>query len=149
MKLRACSGLLLPAAALFEMGVRGADLQTNAFPSLQQPSGDLLFVMLKLIGALFLVIAVFLLGVWFFKRSRWFSLYQGAPAQLKILESRSLGYRNTLFVVGYSHHRFLLAASTTGVSLVSPLPDASPTGEVSPSAPSFAEQLHAVQRPPA
>jgi flagellar biogenesis protein FliO len=107
----------------------------------------LLFVVLRLIGALLLVISVLLCGVWFFKRSRFFSLYQGGPAQLKVLESRSLGYRNTLFVVGYAQHRFLLAASTTGVNLVSLLPDAAPAEPAAIQGRSFAEQLGAMQDP--
>ena len=145
MKFRACSGFLSLFLTSVTWSVQGAGFETNTLSSPASSSGDLLFVMLRLIGALFLVIAVFLGGVWFFKRTRLFALYQGAPAQLKILESKAVGYRNTLLVVGYYHHRFLLAVSASGVNLVSPLPDA-PSSEVASSGhPNFAEQLGVAQ----
>lgn len=149
MKFPARAGLLSLILASVTMGVEGAITETNTLPSLQSPPGDLLYVMLRLIGGLFLVIAVFLGVVWFFKKSRFFPLYHGAPAQLKILESRSLGYRNTLFVVGYSQHRFLLAVSATGVSLLASLPDAPAAESAGPQPQTFADHLGALHKPKA
>jgi flagellar biogenesis protein FliO len=145
MKFRPCYGLPLSVLAAVTLNVRGAVLETNALPSFQQASGDPLKALIQVIGALVLVVAIVLVGAWFFKRSRLFAFYQGGPAQLKILESRSLGYRNSLLVVGYCQHRFLVAVTTSGVSLLSPLPDV-PLAE-SPGAirQSFADQLGAVQ----
>lgn len=145
MKFRACSGFLSLFLTSVTWSVQGAGLETNTFPSAPSSSGDLLFVMLRLIGALFLVIALFLGGVWFFKKTRFFTMYQGGPAHLRILESKAVGYRNTLLVVGYYQHRFLLAVSAAGVNLVSPLPDAPPNEAPNPDHPSFTEQLGAVQ----
>jgi len=61
------------------------------------------------------------------------------------LETRSLGGRQTIHVIGYEQERFLIAASPTGINLLSHLPTAS---EVEPAAqekisavPSFAQAL--------
>jgi flagellar biogenesis protein FliO len=45
---------------------------------------------------------------------------------LNILESRSLGARQAVFVVAYEQQRFLVAASPAGVSLLSHLPETDP-----------------------
>lgn len=145
MKVRTLFGLsflvLMSAAIVVQAGL----VATNSPSQPQPPPGNPLEVLIRITGAFFLVIAVLVFGAWFFKRSRLFSLYQGGPAQLKVLESRSLGYRTTVLVVGYSHHRFLVAVSPTGVSLLSSLPDASPAEAASLARPSFSEQLSALQ----
>ena len=48
----------------------------------------------------------------------------GRSAQLQIIETRSLGGRHALYVVGYQQQRLLLASSPAGVTLVSHLPGA-------------------------
>lgn len=132
------------------MSHSGAGAETNAAPTLTVSSGSLIEVVLRMLGALIVVFALFMGGVWLFKRSRFFSLYQGVPAQLKILESKSLGYRSNLMVVGYSHQRFLLAVSATGVRLISSLPSAPLTdGGTHPDESSaFSDRLSAVQAKP-
>ena len=149
MKFPACAGLLSLLLASVTMGVQGALTETNPPSPLHSPPGDLLFVMLRLIGGLFLVIAVFLGVVWFFKKSSFFRLYHGAPAQLKILESRSLGYRNTLFVIAYCQHRFLVSVSATGASLLASLPDAPASESGGPEPQTFADHLGALHKPKA
>jgi flagellar biogenesis protein FliO len=97
-------------------------------------------------AALAVVFGLFLSGIWIFKKTRFFSMYQGAPAQLRVLETRSLGYRNTLMVIAYSHHRFLVGVSASGVHLVSALPDVVPAEESVPVGNSpFSKQLSALQ----
>jgi len=80
--------------------------------------------LLRVVGALALVIGLFLGGAWLFKNWRQLALPHGQLPKLNILETRSLGARQAIFVVAYEKQRFLVAASPAGVNLVSHLPDA-------------------------
>ena len=86
------------------------------------PNASASFV--RVIGALALVIGVFLGGVWFFKNWQRLAQRGGNAPKLNILESKSLGARQGIFVIGYEKQRFLVASSPTGVNLLSHLPDA-------------------------
>jgi len=141
-----------PGYGLFELvffstarSLHAAVSQTNNTSAFDPPSSDLFVDFLRLLGAFAVVVGVFLVGAWFFRKSRLFSLYQPGTAQLKILETRSLGYRNSLFVVGYQNRRFLLAASATGVNLVGPLPDAIADETAERSYETIAERLEVVK----
>jgi flagellar biogenesis protein FliO len=58
------------------------------------------------------------------------------------LEVRSLGARHALYVIGYAQQRFLIAASPTGVTLLSHLPTAENTAaETLIPPPSFTDSL--------
>jgi flagellar biogenesis protein FliO len=98
--------------------------------------------LLRVLGALALVVAIFLGGVWLFRNWQRLSIRRGGAPKLNVLEVRSLGGRHALYVVGYEHERFLLAASPAGVQLVSHLPpgDDAPPGTAAPQ-PSFAQAL--------
>ena len=85
------------------------------------------FSVLRMIGALCLVFALLFGGVWAFKNSSRFAAARGSAAKLKILESRSLGHRHSIFVVGYDNQRLLLSTSPTGVTMLTHLPE--PTAE--------------------
>jgi flagellar biogenesis protein FliO len=85
--------------------------------------------LLRVLGSLALVLGLFLGGVWLFKNWRRLSLDRGQKPKLNILDTRSLGARQAVFVVGYEKQRFLVATSTAGVNLLSHLPDAA-EGEV-------------------
>jgi flagellar biogenesis protein FliO len=100
---------------------------------------------IRVIGALALVIGLFLGGVWFFKNWQRLAVQRGRAPKLNILETRSLGGRQAIYVVGYNQERFLIASSPTGVNLLSHLPTATEgepdaTGKNSPT-PSFAQAL--------
>lgn len=84
---------------------------------------------IRVFGALALVLGLFLGGVWLFKNWQRVTVNRGRPAQLQILETRALGGKHALYVVGYQQQRLLVASSPNGVSLVSHLPedDAVPT----------------------
>jgi flagellar biogenesis protein FliO len=144
MKVRPHFGLTFLMLVLVTGTAEAAGIATNgpALPTL--PPDNLLETLLRITGAFVLVIAVFVFGAWFLRKSRFLSLYQGSQAQLKVLESKSLGYRSTLLVVGYYHHRFLVAVTATGVNLLSPLPDAQKT-ESAPPQQTFSEHLNALQ----
>jgi flagellar biogenesis protein FliO len=99
----------------------------------------------RVFGALILVIAVFLGGVWLFRNWQRFATQKGGAAKLNLLEVKSLGQRQALYVVGYQQQRMLLASSPTGITLVSHLPA---VDEVETTAPapklSFAEAFQHV-----
>jgi flagellar protein FliO/FliZ len=80
--------------------------------------------LLRVSGALALVLGLFLGGVWLFKNWQRLSLRSGQKPKLSVLETRSLAARQSICVVGYDRQRFLIAASPTGINLLSHLPDA-------------------------
>jgi flagellar biogenesis protein FliO len=99
-----------------------ADTASPALPAPVLPDASL--SLLRVMGALALVLGLFLGGAWLFKNWQRLSLQHGRTPRLGILETRSLGPRQAVFVVGYERQRFLVAASPAGVNLLSHLPDA-------------------------
>jgi flagellar biogenesis protein FliO len=104
--------------------------------------------LLRVAGALFLVIGLFLGGTWLFRNYQRLALQRGRTPKLNVLETRSLGGRHAVFVVGYESERFLVASSPSGVNLLSHLPPADVTAETPgnpPAAPaSFTQALNQV-----
>jgi flagellar biogenesis protein FliO len=101
----------------------------------------------RVFGALILVISVFLGGVWLFRNWQRLATQKAGGAKLNLLEVKSLGQRQSLYVVGYQQQRLLLASSPSGITLVSHLPEADET-EAAESAPktkmNFAEAFQQV-----
>ena len=100
--------------------------------------------LLRVFGALALVIGLFLGGIWLFKNWQRLAVQRGRAPKLNILETRSLGGRHAVFVVGYEQERFLIASSPAGVSLLSHLPNAAENETSAPektAPPSFAQAL--------
>jgi flagellar biogenesis protein FliO len=99
----------------------------------------------RVFGALILVVAIFLGGVWLYRNWQRLSVQRGGGAKLNLIEVKSLGQRQALYVVGYQQQRMLLASTPTGVTLVSHLPAAEEATEAA-SAPrlSFAEAFQHV-----
>lgn len=99
-------------------------------------------------GSLALVLGLFLGGVWVFKNWRRLAQPGRQQPRLNILESRSLGGRQAILVVGYEKQRFLIAAAPTGVNLLTHLPDAAENdtsdAEKNPAPPNFAQALATV-----
>jgi flagellar biogenesis protein FliO len=100
---------------------------------------------LRVMGALALVIGIFLGGVWLFKNWQRLAMQRGRAPKLNILESRSLGGRHAIFLVGYEQERFLISSSPGGINLLSHLP-AVPDNEVNiaagnPTVPTFTQAL--------
>ncbi len=132
----------------------------NAFGETQSASGlttlpgalpDAGSSVLRVFGALIVVIAIFFGGVWLFRNSQRFTLRKGAAPRLNVFEVRSLGQRQALYVVGYDQQRMLLASSPAGVTLVSHLPTAEESAPAAadaavPSAPqpSFAQAFQQI-----
>jgi flagellar biogenesis protein FliO len=101
--------------------------------------------LLRVLGALALVIGLFLGGAWFFRNGRQLAFRHGRAPRLNVLESRSLGGRHALYVVAYDQERFLLGSTPAGISLLSQLPSAPESESESQGQPapglSFAQSL--------
>jgi flagellar biogenesis protein FliO len=112
----------------------GRLLADNAAPAVAPGLPDATVSVMRVFGALALVLGLFLGGAWLFKNWQRLSLPRGRAPRLDILETRSLGARQAVFVVGYDRQRFLVAASPAGVNLLSHLPDADAAEPETPAA---------------
>jgi flagellar biogenesis protein FliO len=120
--------LILFAATL---SASAAPLLSTNLPPITPALPDASFSVIRVFGALVLVLGLFLAGVWLFRNWQRLTLQRGRPSQLQILEMKALGGKHVLYVVGYQQQRLLLASSPAGVALVSHLPAADVT-EVEP-----------------
>jgi flagellar biosynthetic protein FliO len=111
--------------------------------------------LLRVFGALALVLGLFLGGAWLVRNGRLSLFGQGRASRLNVLETRSLGARQALYVVAYGQERFLIGSTPAGINLLSHLAtnaemdDAAP--QASPANPSFSQALVQVlsgQKPP-
>jgi flagellar biogenesis protein FliO len=117
---------------------------TQALPP-PTPLPDAGFSVLRVFGALLLVLAVFFAGIWLFKNFQRFTQKRSThKSRLDVLEAKSLGNRQFLYVVAYDRQRMLVASSPAGVTLVSQLPEASPDADPEPSPSSFAAAFNQV-----
>ena len=99
----------------------------------------------RVCGAFFVVVAFFLGGVWLFRNWQRLTVQKGGGARLSLLEVKSLGQRQAIYVVGYQQQRMLLASSPAGVTLLSHLPEAGEAETAAPAANlSFAEAFQHV-----
>jgi flagellar biogenesis protein FliO len=82
-------------------------------------------------------------GVWLFRNWQRLAVRRGRAPKLNVLEMRSLGGRQTIYVVGYEQERFLLASSPVGVNFLTHLPAAAgePETEEAKPAVSFSNAL--------
>ena len=119
-----CSLLFLWLLALEAAAGAPAASNGSALPAGPPDAGA---SVLRVFGALFLVVAMFLAGVWLFKNWQRLTVQRGSGPKLNILEARSLGQRHCLYVIAYQQQRMLLAASPAGITLLSHLPVAEET----------------------
>jgi flagellar biogenesis protein FliO len=127
----------------------GALAAAEAVPPAQAPAvPELGASVLRVLGALVFVLGLFFVGLWLARNGQRFAWRRGRSPRLNVFEARSLGGRQTLYVVGYQEQRFLIGAAPHGLTLIATLP--SDPGTVADTvAPPFAETLRAVlQRSP-
>ena len=143
--------LIKVAILIFAFGFLNSTFaQTNsaAAPLIPPALPEAVPSLLRVAGALMLVIALFLGGVWLVRNWQRVGGQRGRAAKLNVFETRSLGARHAVFVVGYERERFLIASSPSGVNLISHLPaavESEADSETKNSAPpSFAEALQLV-----
>ncbi len=79
--------------------------------------------LIRVIGALLLVFSILFAGVWLMKNWQRLTMRKGNTRKLRMLEAQSLGGRQAVYVVAYEQQRFLVAASNSGISLLSHLPE--------------------------
>ncbi len=114
-------------------------------PFLPEPANGGFSSFLRVLGALALVIGLFLGSAWFFRNWQRLNVQRSGRPRLNIIETRSLGGRHVIHVIGYENERFLIASSPSGVNMLSHLPAATETSPEdatkNPPPPSFAEAL--------
>jgi flagellar biogenesis protein FliO len=120
---------------------------TNSLAPLTVPSlPDAGPSIIRVIGALALVLGIFFGGAWLYRNWQRLTIQRGRAPKLNVIETRPLGGKHALYVIGYDQERFLLASSPTGVNLLTHLPAAldtdGPTDTAATAAPpSFAQAL--------
>lgn len=119
--------LLLLIMATSVCSAETTNLLNEPLTARSLPDAGLSF--LRVTGALVLVVALFLGGVWLYRNWQRLTTQRSGVPKLKVVEVRSLGGRHALYVVGYQQERFLLASSPTGVNMLSHLPTATETEE--------------------
>ena len=82
--------------------------------------------LLRMVGSLGLVIALFFAGVWCFRNMHRLKGPAGAARKLQVLEGKSLGPRQAVYVVAYEQQRLLIGASAQGLTLLTHLPEGAP-----------------------
>ncbi len=111
-------------AAAWTLAMRGYSATTsNTFSSsLSSPSlPDAGPSLLRVLGALALVLGLFLGGAWLVRNGRFTTLGRSRSARLNLLETRSLGARQAIYVVAYGQERFLIGSTPAGINLLSHL----------------------------
>ncbi len=86
----------------------------------------------RVLGAFAFVLMLFFGGVWVARNWHRFGPRSAGIPDLRVLEVKNLGGRQSLVVVGYRKQRMLLASAPTGVTLLSHLPEAEPAGDTAP-----------------
>jgi flagellar biogenesis protein FliO len=95
----------------------------TAFASTPDPLPGTGLSVLRVLGALAFVLALFFGGVWVVKNRRRIPGLRCPAPRLNVLEVRSLGNRHSLCLIACEQQRLLLAVSPSGVTLLSHLPE--------------------------
>jgi flagellar biogenesis protein FliO len=150
-----------PGIAIYRLALRGliAALSFAAGPAVFAQATNTLALhsnlpevglsAIRALGALALVLAIFLGGVWLFRNGQRLAWRKTGAPRLAILESRPLGNRFALYVVSYEQQRMLIGSSPAGISLLSQLPPATesvPEPAAPAQAASFIQCLQQVMR---
>jgi len=96
-------------------------IKPGSSPMVEPKPESFLEVMLRILGALLIVIAIILGGTWWFRKSRMFGLVPAQSSHLNVIETRLLGSRHALHVVEYGSKRFLIADSPAGTNYLTDL----------------------------
>src|SRR5262249_58729891 len=101
--------------------------------------------LLRVVGSLGLVLALFFGAVWCFKNWQRLAAQKGRAPKLRVLEVRSLGHRQALYLIACEQQRLLVASSPAGVTLLTHLPEGDAAEPPAGTAlPSFAYALQRV-----
>ena len=100
---------------------------TNAFPPPPMPAiptASAASSLFRVLGALALVLAMFFGAVWVFRNWQRVAINKGQAPKLNIIETKSLGQRHAIYVIGYEQQRLLISASPAGITMLTTLPSA-------------------------
>lgn len=140
-----CAGVLVGIAG--DLAAAGTNSVSTSLNTASLPDAGP--SLLRVFGALALVVGLFLAGVWLVRNGRFSAFGQSRSTRLSLLETRSLGGRQSLHVVAYGQERFLIGATPAGINLLSHLAPQEDS-EASPAQPSgrmpFAQALAHVLR---
>jgi len=126
--------LLLALGSLGSLAAEAQTLKVSA-PSL----GVAIF---RMIGSLASVVALIFAGAWFYRNMHRFRQPGAAQRKLHVVEARTLGARQALYVICFEQQRFLVGSSPQGLTLLTHLPDGAPQTEAERIVPvSFGEAL--------
>lgn len=82
----------------------------------------------RMVGSLALVIALFFACAWIFRNMHRFKAAGSHQRKLQVLEGKSIGPRQALYVVAYEQQRLLIGSTAQGLTLLTHLPE----GETQP-----------------
>jgi flagellar biosynthetic protein FliO len=110
-----------PIAVLASLSIFGAD--APALKPLTPPSTSFGVAFFRMIGSLAFVVAIFFGGAWLFRNMHRFRQTAGPARKLQVLEAKSLGARQAIYVVGFEEQRLLIGSTPQGLTLLTHLPD--------------------------
>ena len=122
---RLCSFVVLALGGVLPLMAASPGLtnQVSAVsPTVNTALPDVGLSLVRVFGALALVLAIFFAGVWLFRNWQRLTIQRGRTPQLQILEMKSLGNRQAILVVAFQQQRMLLSSSPAGVTFLSHLP---------------------------
>ena len=130
---------LLLFATLASLSCFAAD---SAAPRLLPTPSSFAVSLLRMIGSLAFVVGLFFAGAWLFRNMHRFRSQTGAQRKLQVLEAKSLGARQAIYVVAFEQQRLLIGSTAQGLTLLTHLPDGTPQNETERIVPvSFGEAL--------
>jgi flagellar biogenesis protein FliO len=137
-------------ALLFLAAAPACFAEPAGVPAFHSDLPNVGFSAIRALAALSIVLAIFFGGVWLFRNGQRLVWRKTGSPKLAILESRPLGNRFSLHVVGYEQQRLLIGSSPAGLSLLSQLPPGAPAAK-EPDAPAraatFAQFLQQTLKP--
>lgn len=89
------------------------------------PSTSFGAALFRMLGSLAIVVAIFFAAAWVFRNMHRFRAQNGPQRKLQVIEARSLGARQALYVVGFEQQRLLIGSTAQGLTLLTHLPDSS------------------------
>lgn len=112
--------LILAITLVFTVGAEKEAAVAGA--AAMPPMGVAIF---RMVGSLAVVIAIFFAGAWLFRNMHRLKASAAPDRKLQVLEGKSLGPRQGLYVVAYEQQRLLIGSGPQGLTLLTHLPEAS------------------------
>jgi flagellar protein FliO/FliZ len=119
--------LVLLVSYFLGSALSAAAAQSAALPPIAAPSAGV--SLLRMFGSLLFVVALFFGGAWLFRNLHRFRGQTGPQRKLQVLEARSLGVRQSIYVVGFEQQRLLIGSTPQGLTLLTHLPDGTAPAE--------------------